>query len=222
MPQSSRTQIATGANGDELNPSPFRSKSYDHIARIWPDRRVDRHGIAHCCAYRFHSSAFPTMVSRCRDCVHDTHRGRDDSHRAIDLRFGPVNPARCEFTRARGRDSLQAVVGGQAADFDRLVPRRRRAGERSLRAPVNIAKKKLPTGGWCGSIASSRGTPRQGMKKSEIGERELAGGTRSVQLDSPPIGQCNASYRLRKKWTIVSRSPCSARMHSRSGEPSRY
>ena len=64
---------------------PVHAKSYDHIARIWPDRGVDCRNVADCCPYRLVCSAFQAVAGRGHDGIRDTHSGRDGGHRFIDL-----------------------------------------------------------------------------------------------------------------------------------------
>ena len=73
---------STKAQGDGPR---WQNESYDHIARIWPDHRVDCHSVAYCCAHRLLPPAFQTVAGRCHDDIHDTRRGRDGGHRCIDL-----------------------------------------------------------------------------------------------------------------------------------------
>jgi hypothetical protein len=72
-------------HGDGSNPSPLQSRSHDHIARIWPDRGVDGHSVADCCAHWPLPPAFQNVADRCHDGIHDTRRGRDNGHRFIYL-----------------------------------------------------------------------------------------------------------------------------------------
>jgi hypothetical protein len=64
----------------------FGSKSYDYIAGVWPNCRADSRGIDpyHACGLR--RPAFTILVSRCRDRICGTGRGRDNSDPVIDMK----------------------------------------------------------------------------------------------------------------------------------------
>jgi hypothetical protein len=64
---------------------PLHSKSYDHVARTCPNRRAGCLSIADRCPYWIYDSALEAMVDGRRDGFRYTHRGRDHSHRGIDL-----------------------------------------------------------------------------------------------------------------------------------------
>jgi hypothetical protein len=84
MPPHHFQNRATSTGRDRTRPRCI-VKTHDHIARIWPDRGVDCHSVADCCAYRLLRSAFQVMAGRCHDGIHDTHRGRNGGHRFIGL-----------------------------------------------------------------------------------------------------------------------------------------
>ena len=88
----------------------FGSKSYDYIARVWPNCRADSRSIApyHACGLR--RPAFTILVSRCRDRIGGTGRGRDNSDPVIDVmgrssstRFGFARCSRFVSSINRGR-----------------------------------------------------------------------------------------------------------------------
>jgi hypothetical protein len=85
MPPHHLQNSAASTDRDRTNPSPLHSKSYDHIARIWPDRGVDCHSVADPCAYGLLRSAFQDMADRRHDGIHATRRGRDSGNRFIGL-----------------------------------------------------------------------------------------------------------------------------------------